>query len=146
MAYKVFIDTNVFLDAFLERTADWESAEALLRAATLEQLDIYTSANNLINVIYFLQKQKLTQADIIELVELTLTYTQLADTSKAAFRQALRANFADLEDAIQYYTALNIRGIDYFITSNAKDYKKATSQLSVLSPKQFMKLYNKKNL
>ncbi|TDH26796.1 PIN domain-containing protein [Segetibacter sp. 3557_3] len=138
MAYKVFIDTNVFLDAYLERTADWKDAEAVLQSAALEQITLFTSANNLVNTIYALQKQNLTAGEIIDLMELTLTYTQLVNTSNAAFRQALRAGFKDLEDAVQYHTALEVKGIDYFITANIKDYIKATVQLPVLTPKQFI--------
>ena len=143
MAYKLFLDTNVFLDVFLERTADWDEAETILQLAAQNKIDVFTSANNLVNVIYSLKKQKLTQDEIIRLMELTLTYTQLADITRIAFAFALRAGFPDLEDAVQYYTALHIKGIDYFITSNTRDYKKATSQLPVITPKQFMTLYNK---
>lgn len=143
MAYKLFLDTNVFLDVFLERTADWNEAETVLQLAAQNKIDVFTSANNLVNVIYSLKKQKLTQDEIIRLMELTLTYTQLADITKAAFAFALRAGFPDLEDAVQFYTALQIKGIDYFITSNIKDYKKGSLQLPVITPKQFMALYNK---
>lgn len=144
MAYKVFIDTNVFLDAYLERTEDWKDALVILQFAALEQINVFTSANNLVNTIYSLRKQKLTSAEIIDLMELTLTYTQLVNTSNASFRQALRAGFNDLEDAVQYYTALEVKGIDYFITSDIKDYKKATVQLPVVTPQQFLAQYNKK--
>ena len=143
MAYKLFLDTNVFLDVFLERTVDWNIAETVLQLAAQNKIDVFTSANNLVNVIYSLKKQKLTQGEIIKLMELTLTYTQLADITKSAFAFALRAGFPDLEDAVQYHTALHIKGIDYFITSNTKDYKKASLQLPVITPKQFMALYNK---
>ncbi len=33
--------------------------------------------------------------------------------------------------------------MDYFITVNSKDYKKALTQLPVLTPPQFMERYNK---
>ncbi len=105
MAFKIFIDTNVFLDAYLERTEDWKDAETILQFGALEHINIFTSANNLVNTIYSLRRQKLTQAEIVDLIDLTLTYTQLVNTSNASFRQALRAGFTDLEDAIQYYTS-----------------------------------------
>jgi predicted nucleic acid-binding protein len=144
MAYKLFLDTNVFLDAFLERTQDWRDAEAVLQLAAQNKIDAFTSANNLINIIYSLQKQKLAQEQIIQLMELTISYTQLADINVSDFALALRAGFTDLEDAVQYYTALHIKGIDYFITSNLKDYKKASPQLAVITPKQFVAMYYKK--
>ena len=143
MEYKLFLDTNVFLDVFLEKTPDWQEAEAVLQLAAKNKIDIYTSPNNLVNVIYSLNKQKLSQEEIIQLMEFTLTYTKFADINTSTFAFALRAGFNDLEDAVQYYTALQIKGIDYFITSNTRDYKKASSQLPVITPKKFMALYNK---
>lgn len=141
MAYKIFVDTNVFLDAYLERTEDWKDSEMILQLAAMEQITLFTSAINIVNIVYVLGKQKLNNAEIIDLIDLTLTYSQLVNSTNAAFRQALRAGFTDLEDAVQYYTALEVKGIDYFITSNTKDYKKATVQLPVVTPKQFLSKY-----
>ena len=142
MAYKIFVDTNVFLDAYLHRTENWKDSEAILQLAATEQITLFTSAINIVNVIYVLGKQKLNSSEIIDTIDLTLTYSQLVNTSNAAIRQALRARFNDLEDAVQYYTALEVKGIDYFITSNIKDYKKATIQLPVVTPQQFLSKNN----
>jgi len=144
MVYNIFLDANVFLDVFLQRTDEWKIAEQLLRLGADYKVKLYTSPNNLINVMYALKRQKLTQKQIIEFIELALTYTKLSETSGASFSQGLNAGFTDLEDAVQYYTALTIPGIDYFITSNYKDYKKAVNSLPVLTPKQFIALFNKK--
>lgn len=138
MAYKVFIDTNIFLDGYLERTGDWKDAEMILRYGAMEQTTLFTSAVNIVNIMYVLGKQQLNKAEIINLMELTLTYTQLVNTSNVALGEALRAGFTDVEDAVQYFTALEVKGIDYFITSNIKDFKKATVQLPVVTPKQFL--------
>lgn len=143
MVFKIFIDTNVFLDAILERTSEWKDAELIMKIAGLKKVEIHTSANNLINAIYALRKQKLTTDEIIGIIGLILTYAQLSHTSNQSFSQALKSGFTDLEDAVQYYTALNAGTLDYFITSNIKDYKKASAQLPVLTPKQFVSLYNK---
>lgn len=142
MAYKIFVDTNVFLDAYLERTVNWQDSEGILQLAAMEQITLYTSAINIVNIIYVLGKQKLNNTEIIDTIDLTLTYSELVNTSNAAFRQALRAGFTVLEDAVQYYTALEVKGMDYFITSNTKDYKKATIQLPVVTPKEFLSKYN----
>ena len=40
MAYKLFLDTNVFLDVFLERTEDWPEAEAVLQLAAQNKIDV----------------------------------------------------------------------------------------------------------
>ena len=138
MAYKIFVDTNVFLDAYLQRKENWKDAEAILQLAAAEQITLFTSAINIVNVIYVLGKQKLNSSEIIDTIDLTLTYSQLVNTSNAAFRQALRAGFTDLENAVQYYTALEVKGIDYFITSNIKDYKKLRFNYLLLHHSNFI--------
>lgn len=143
MIFKIFIDTNVFLDAILERTVEWQDAELIMKVGGLKEVEIYTSANNLVNTIYALRKQKLSSKQIIGIIELILTYTQLSHTSNEAFSQALKGGFSDLEDAVQYYTALETATLHYFITSNIKDYKNALPELPVLTPSQFIKFYNK---
>ena len=55
--------------------------------------------------------------------------------------RAYNSNFTDVEDAIQYFTALEHEKIDYFITRNTKDFRMAEPHLPVLSPSQFLKLF-----
>ncbi len=93
-------------------------------------------------MLYFLQKAGVPSPETIEIIENLLTIISLSSPDEKIFISGLQAGFADLEDAVQYHTALHIKGMDYFITSNVKDFKKASSQLPVLTPKQFMKKYN----
>ncbi len=72
-----------------------------------------------------------------------LSYTTLINPDNDVFKKALSSAFDDIEDAVQYFTALQAEDIDYFISSNIKDFKKATSSLPVFTPKQFMEQYNK---
>jgi predicted nucleic acid-binding protein len=139
MAYKIFADTNVFLDHLLERTADWESARDIFVLAEQKEITVLTSSLSLINVIYGLKQQKkLTKENIIILITYLLSYTSLSPTNETTFISAIASGFADLEDAIQYHTALSVKNIDYFITANTKGYKKALPQLPVITPKQFI--------
>ncbi len=145
MAYKIFADTNVYLDHLLQRIAGWQYARDIFALAEQREIIVFTSASSLINVLYALRQQKnLAQADIIMLIKYILSYTKLLQTGEAVFMSALSSGFTDLEDGIQYYTALGAKDVDYFITSNIKDYKKAVPQLTVLSPRQFIALYHKK--
>ncbi len=138
----VFADTNVFLDAILQREPADEDCKEILEMAYAGDIKTYTSVSCLLNVIYFLEKAEIPSQAIIEIMEKLLNVVSLSSPDEKIFTTALHAGFADLEDAVQYHTALHVKGMDYFITSNVKDFKKATSQLSVLTPKQFMKKYN----
>jgi predicted nucleic acid-binding protein len=139
-----FLDANVFLDAILKRTDNYKFCQSLFDESQSGLLKLTTTPSCLLNVIYFLQKAGIANPVIIQIIEDILKLVSLHAPGEATFLTALHAGFADLEDAVQYYTALQVKGIDYFITSNTKDYKKALSKLPVLSPKQFIALRNKK--
>ena len=143
MAYNLFIDTNVYLDYLMNRGKEWQHAENILELAENNKIEIFTSASSLLNLMYVMRSYKMTNNEIVGHVNNILRYSKLANPDNTVFQTALSVGFPDLEDAVQYYTSLHIKGIDYFITSNTKDYKKSSSQLPVITPKQFMTLYNK---
>lgn len=138
----VFLDANVFLDALLQRS-EYEDAGKILNEANKGIVTVYTTAGCLQNVIYFLSKAKVNNSSIIEIISTLLNYISLSQTNEKVFLLGLHAGFSDLEDAIQYHTALAIKNIDYFITSNIKDYKRALPHLPVITPKQFVTFLNK---
>jgi predicted nucleic acid-binding protein len=141
MASKVFVNTNVFLDQLLQRGEAWRPTEALFSLAEQRQLILYTSSSILTTIIYFLEINRAPATKVRKAIRLLLTFVQLAETKDSIILQATHSEFKDLEDAIQYYTAMQIKGIEYFITSNLKDFKKALPQLPVLSPQQFIDLH-----
>ena len=138
----VFLDSNVFLDALLQRT-DFKEAEAILQLKEKAELEIATTPACLLNVIYFIQKAGVPHNAVIQIMAELLETVFLVPTNKDIFLKAIHSEFTDIEDSVQYYSALSATNMDYFITSNIKDFKKASSQLPVVSPKQFMKLYLK---
>lgn len=64
-------------------------------------------------------------------------------TTKKEIIQALKNDFNDYEDSIQYSSAQTINEIDAIITRNTKDYKNST--IAVMTPLNFLKLNNKDN-
>lgn len=141
MKYTVFADTNVFLDGLLQRGDMGLESLEIIELAEDNEIMFFTSSSNLINVIYFLQKAAKTNSEIILTIKNLLSFTTIISPGNSIIINALDANFNDIEDGIQYYTALQIKEIDYFITSNIKDFKKASTQLPVVTPRQFLKLY-----
>jgi hypothetical protein len=51
-----------------------------------------------------------------------LRFITIIPTQKNSLRNSLDASFQDLEDAFQYFTALQEDNLDFFITSNLKDF------------------------
>jgi predicted nucleic acid-binding protein len=142
MAYRVFADANVYLDFLLHRGSDWMDAEEIFIAAAKKDIVVFTSASVLLNIMYILNMHRVSKTEVGGYASDILKYTLLVNPDNSIFQTALSSGFSDLEDAVQYFTAINIEA-DYFITSNVKDYKKAF-QVPVLTPKQFLKIYEQK--
>lgn len=132
----IFADTNVFLDALLERNAT-NACKQILVLAEKMSLRIYTSPSCLLTIVYFLQKSGMPTKSVCDSVADLLKLFSLQPTIQEDFNAAINSGFTDLEDGVLYQTALRIKGIDYFVTSNVKDFKKA-SGLTVISPVNFM--------
>lgn len=141
MKFTVCADANVFLDGLLQRGDMGLACLEIIEFAESDELVLFISASNLMNVIYFLEKANKPNNEIILAVKNLLSFTTIISPNNATVINALDADFNDIEDGIQYHTALQIKEMDYFITSNVKDYKKATVQLPVVTPKQFLFKY-----
>jgi hypothetical protein len=67
--------------------------------------------------------------------------TEIVGTSKAEIIQALKNDFSDFEDSVQYSSALSVIGLDAIITRNIKDYR--NSSIAVMTPVDFLKIREK---
>jgi predicted nucleic acid-binding protein len=137
---KVFVDANVLLDFWLVRPTGFNDAKSVLTAAEQKKIYLYTSPSLLLAALYFLKKEGVAPVTIMATIDKFLSLASLISPTEKAFRQGLYAGFADLEDGVQYHTALQAANLDYFITNNKKDFKKATAMLPVLTPKEFLSL------
>jgi hypothetical protein len=69
----------------------------------------------------------------------TLTdMTEIVGTTKGEIIQALKNEFKDFEDSIQYSSALTIKDLDAIITRNVKDYR--NSKIAVMTPLNFLNM------
>lgn len=146
MSYKLFVDTNVYLDFLIHRGKEWKNAESIFELAENKQITLYTSSSSLINIMYVLAAAKLDKKEIQNAATGILRYTTIINPDNKTCIRALESTFTDSEDAIQYYTALEQLDIDYFITTNTKDFKKALPELGILTPTEFIRLRNKSHV
>ncbi len=143
MELIAFADTNVFLDAFLNRKPNDSACIEVLSLASTRKIELFTSPSCMLTVIYFLKKDGMLRGDIVTVISQLLVFITLISPGEESFTSGLFSDFPDIEDAIQYQTARQIKGVDYFITSNIKDFKKASPRLPVVNPAQFLALYKK---
>ena len=69
--------------------------------------------------------------------------TEIIGTTKTEIVRALKNDFSDYEDYIQYSSALTIKDLDVIITRNIKDYR--NSSIAVMTPLNFLKMKEKNN-
>lgn len=135
MAYKkLFIDSDIILDLFLQRQPFFKFSQVLLNG-TVPDCELTTSALILANVHYLIRKHvnKVTAKNIIK--EIT-DILQVFSFEEQHILSAINSDHADFEDSIQYYIALQ-NHCDVIITRNIKDYKNST--IPVLTAEQFLR-------
>ncbi|EKB49558.1 type II toxin-antitoxin system VapC family toxin [Cecembia lonarensis] len=133
---EVYLDTDVAFDIISKRSPYFETSVKLIDLFLKNKIELLFGECSLGNLFY-LTFEIYKLEDSTKLLEDFTASCKIISGGKTALREALRSEFHDKEDALQYYTALNY-GADYFITRNVKDYKKATENLQVLTPMEFL--------
>jgi len=130
---KVFLDSDIILDAILRRVPFYLAAINLMELAHNNRIKIYTSAVAFVNVNYFLNKAKIENR-IDVLIQLR-SILDIIEVNAIIIDQALSSTFTDFEDAVQFYAATSANA-DSIITRNIKDY--THSAIPVLTAEQFL--------
>ena len=137
MVSKIFIDSDVVIDFFTDRKPHVNPASELFDLNERGKIKIYLSAVS-INNIYYIVRRYLGHRKTLKVIEELTLMTEIVGTTKKEIIQALRNNFKDFEDSVQYASALTINGIDVIITRNIKDYK--NSEIAVMTPLNYLKM------
>ena len=140
MVYKLFIDSDVIIDFFTDRAPHAHPASELFELNEQKRVQLYVSAIS-INNIYYVVRKFLGHKKTLEVIEALSEMTEIVGTTKKEIIQALKNNFSDYEDSIQYASAQNIKGLDAIITRNIKDYRHAS--IAVMTPLNFLKMKRK---
>lgn len=141
MAYKLFVDSAVVIDFFTDREPHANPASELFELNVSGGVKVYLSAVS-INNIYYIVRKFLGHTKTIEVIESLAEMTEIIGTTKREIIQALKNDFKDFEDSIQYSSALTISDLDVIITRNTRDYR--NSSIAVMTPLNFLKIYKKK--
>ena len=140
MAYKLFVDSDVVIDFFTDREPHVNPASELFELNEQGLVKFFISAVS-INNIYYIVRKFLGHKSTLEVVETLTEMAEIVGTTKKEIIQALKNNFTDYEDSVQYASALTIKDIDVIITRNIKDYR--NSSIAVMTPLSFLKMSEK---
>jgi len=137
MVPKLFVDSDVVIDFFTDREPHANPASKLFELNERGEIKLYLSAVS-INNIYYITRRYLGHKNTLGVIEDLTEMTEILGTTKNEITQALKNNFKDFEDSIQYSTALTIKGIEAILTRNIKDYK--NSAIAVMTPLNYLKM------
>lgn len=134
---KVFLDANVILEVLLRRN-HYEEATEILQAGEQQHIHLFTSSSVIGFIAYWLIKENgLAKAKQSLLILMNMVHT--LDLTHEQLYNSLMADFKDVEDGIQYFTA-TLHALDYFVTYNEADFRKASGSAKVLTPSGFLKV------
>ncbi|MEY4098481.1 MAG: hypothetical protein RL170_1325 [Bacteroidota bacterium] len=140
MAYKIYFDINVLLDLTLQRS-NFNEVELIMNEIQNGFKKGFLTGATIHTLSYFLSK-RYDQKKVKELLLNLLSIINVIDPPQNIINKALHANFNDIEDALQVYTALHFN-MDCFITSDKKLKKETSSTLPILSPSDYVKEFLK---
>ncbi len=135
---RLFLDTNVIIDFLADRKPHADAAGRLFTLVLENKLKIYCAAISYHN-IYYLIRQTLTHVSTVKLLDELFNMTVIISVGEKIIGQSLKSDFRDFEDAIQYYCAQSVIGMEGIVTRNTKDFSK--SRLPILSPSEALALF-----
>jgi len=136
MAFKVLLDANIILDFVLQRR-EYESAYQLIEWATIGKIQAFITPSIVHVAAYWLIKE-FGDWQTREILLSLVADVRVIDLGHDATINALHSQMVDVEDSLQYYTALNHR-LDYVITRDRDLIRSAIPILPACTPEEFIK-------
>ncbi len=132
---RILIDTNIVIDLLSKRQEFYDDAAILFSQADRKQLQLTISSLTFVNTNYILTKLK-SAKEVREILRKFKVLVEVLSLDDKITELALSdESFADFEDGLQYYSAIE-NNVDIIITRNKKDYK--NSKLPVLTAKEYL--------
>ncbi len=137
MASRIFLDANILLDFTLKREG-YGGSKRIMEKIISGQLSAYISPSIVHIVGYWLTKAY-GNNKAKELLLSLLSVIQVIEIDHEVTIHALHSKINDIEDALQYYTAVHHK-LDVFISEDKQLHKEATAVLPVYTPEEFLRI------
>lgn len=135
MASKVFLDANVILDLAFKREG-YDEANQIFELIVNGTVQGYISSS-IIHVIGYFISKAFDTSTAKEFILTMMADVTVIDLPHETVLNALHSKINDIEDSLQYYTAIHHK-LDYFISSDKQLQKQSIPVLPVLSAKDFL--------
>ena len=131
---RILVDINIFID-IIEKRRDWQNSLAVVTAVDRGSFQGYISALTKI-ILYFRRARIRSDAVARTEVKDIVASFNLIPLNESILNEAFAdTNFDDVEDAVQFHSALWAEGT--IITRSKVDYKRA-KKIRVLTPEEFL--------
>ncbi len=133
---KVFFDTNIVLDAAMEREGSEDSVR-LVQAVINEEIVGTVTANTITDIHYIMRKRR-GESVAREAVQYTLAIFDISPVDGDACSMALNEPMADYEDAVLAVCAAR-EDADYIVTGD-QAFLSAPSPVQPMTPSDLLKI------
>ena len=130
----VLCDINFILDIFLKREPFYTPAARLFSIIEGKKIHGYLSALSFPTLFYLLAKE-LKREKAMRILEKLRIVFDVAAVDEKVIDLSLVSGFKDFEDAVQYYSAMQVQA-DCLVTRNKADYR--VDPLPILTPEEFL--------
>ncbi len=137
---KIFLDTNIIIDVMEKREPYFLQSANLLELGYKGYVSLYATSLTFINALY-ISRKSIGKEAAIEKVKLLRNFIEISPMSAQEFDIALRMDTKDIEDNLQYSSALSAE-CNIIVTRNKKDFP-ANASVKILTPQEFFDYYAK---
>lgn len=132
---KLLIDTNIILDFLQKREPYYEDASAIFQLSVDNEVIECVTASSITDIYYLVNKEFKDAKKTKECIQDLLELITILDVTNKDIQDAIRSEWKDFEDSLQYIVALH-NSVDAIITRNTKDFSE--SSIPIYSPKEFL--------
>ena len=132
---RVLFDTDVLLDFLFDRKPFSDHTLKLLLACQDKKMIGFLTPVIFSNMYYILRQQA-SHVYVKEKLDVLLSILRVLSMSEQTVHLAINSSFKDMEDALQYFSALKNANVDAILTRNTKDFKK--SAIPVFLPSEWI--------
>ena len=119
---NVLVDVNIFMDVLTKREG-WKASIVILECVRKEKIKGIISAITP-PILWFLLSKEFSEAEAKEITYDIIKGFEIADLSSEILHLALKSEFEDFEDGIQYYSAKS-SDCRVIITRNKDDFSRS---------------------
>ncbi|MES2617678.1 MAG: PIN domain-containing protein [Bacteroidota bacterium] len=135
---NVFFDANVIIDWLVSSSINHSVCTKAINLSLNKSRHSYISPTTIAITSYFLYKQFKSEKKVKTMAQQIYEPFRITTENEETVKLAMSSKFTDIEDAIQYHSALN-QGIDVIITQNTNDF--SHSKIAILTPEEFCQMY-----